>query len=194
MNNASQIYQVKCGFLQILTTEVKKKKKFNKTKNVYIASQKGVRLDGIFVTKNVINLSRENLSASEVSLLSKVLKFAPIANKIDFAMLKAGLEEYGWKLRIMWHFRNNEQSFETDRFRPKSSFNGRNKDVIIEANLSCLEERLLDIMIASKSFKHVTKEEWEASYSLKDEPSLIIKGISKGSDAVVCDREDYLKK
>ena len=66
MNNASQIYQVKCGFLKILTTEVKKKKKFNKTKNVYIASQKGVRLDGIFVTKNVINLSRENLSASEV--------------------------------------------------------------------------------------------------------------------------------
>ena len=51
MNNASQIYQVKCGFLKILTTEVKKKKKFNKTKNVYIASQKGVRLDGIFVTK-----------------------------------------------------------------------------------------------------------------------------------------------
>ena len=31
-----------------------------------------------------------------------------------------------------------------DTFRPKSSFNPRNKYVIIETYLSCLEERLLD--------------------------------------------------
>ena len=31
----------------------------------------------------------------------------------------------------MWHFRNDEQSFVIDRFRPKSSFNPRNEEVII---------------------------------------------------------------
>ena len=71
-----------------------------------IVSQAGVRLEGKFVSKNVIHLSRRNLSASEISLLSKGLKFMP--NKIDRAKLKTELEEYGRKLRLMWHFRNDE--------------------------------------------------------------------------------------
>ena len=64
-----------------------------------IASQIGVILEGKFVSKNVINLSRRNLSPSEMSLLSKGLKFVPTANKIDHAKLKTELEEYGRKLR-----------------------------------------------------------------------------------------------
>ena len=116
----------------------------------------------------------------------------PTANKIDRAKLKTELEEYGRKLRLMWHFRNDERSFVTDRFRPKSSFNPRNKDVIIETYLSCLEERLLDIEIPSKRFNNLTKEEREALYSLKDDPSIIINGTDKGSVVVVWDREDYL--
>ena len=106
-----------------------------------IASQIGVRLEGKFVSKNVINLSRRNLSVSEISLLCKGLKVVPTANKIDRAKLKTELEEHGRKLRK--HFRNHEGSFAADRFRPKSSFNPRNKDVIIETYLSCLEERFL---------------------------------------------------
>ena len=159
-----------------------------------IASQIGVRLEGKFVSKNVINLSRRNLSASEISLLSKGLKFVPTANKIDRAKLKTELEEYGRKLRLMWHFRNDERSFAADRFRPKSSFNPRNKDVIIETYLSCLEERLLDIEIPSKRFNNLAKEEQGASCSLKDDPSIIIKGAEKGSVVIVWDREDYLRE
>ena len=111
----------------------------------------------------------------------------PTANKIDRAKLKTELEEYGRKLRLMWHF-------VADRFRRKSSFNPRNKDVLIETYLSCLEERLLDIEIPSKRFNNLTKEEREALYSLKDDPSIIIKGADKGSAVVVWDREDYLKE
>ena len=48
-----------------------------------IALQKGVRLEGKFVSKIVINLSKRNLSASEVSLLSKSLNFVPTANEIS---------------------------------------------------------------------------------------------------------------
>ena len=72
-----------------------------------IASQKGIRSGGKFVSKNVINLSRRNLSASQISLLSKGLKFVRTENKIDHAKLKTELE-YGSKLRLMWHFRNDE--------------------------------------------------------------------------------------
>ena len=138
-------------------------KEGNVLKGNNIASRLGVRLEGKFVSKNEINLSRRNLSASEeISLLSKSLKFLPTANKIDRAKLKTELEEYGRKLRLMWHFRNGERSFAADRFRPKSSFNPRNKDAIIETYLSCLEERLLDIEIPSKRFNNRTKEEREA--------------------------------
>ena len=70
----------------------------------------------------------------------------------------------------------------------KSSFNPRNSDVIIEIYLSCLEERLRDIEIPSKRFNSLTKEEWEALYSLKDDPSINVKGDDKCSLVVVWDR------
>ena len=50
---------------------------------------------------------------------------------------------------------------------------------------------MLNIEISSKRFK---KEEWETLYSLKDNPSTIIKGADMGSVVVVWDREDYLKE
>ena len=58
-------------------------------------------LEGKFVSKNVINLSRRNLSTAEISLLSRGLKFVYTANKIDQAKLKRELEEYGRNLRLI---------------------------------------------------------------------------------------------
>ena len=199
INNISQTSQDECCLCKVLNTEDKRNEKRNSTENLSscekegnalkgnnIASQIRVRLEGKFVSKNVINLSRRNLSAPEVSLPSKDLKFVPTANKIDRAKLKTELEEYSRKLiRLMWHFRNDERSFVADRFRPKSSFNPRNKDAIIETYLSCLEERLLDIEIPSKRFNNLTKEEREALHSLKDDTSIIIKGADKGSVVIV---------
>ena len=52
---------------------------------------------------------------------------------------------------------------------------------IIETYLCCFEKRLLDIEIASKGYNDLTKEERDASYSLKDDPSIIIKGADKDS-------------
>ena len=99
---------------KVLKTEDKKNEKFNTKNDLYncekegnalkgnnIASQTGVRLDGKFVSKNVINLARRNLSAFEISLPSKGLRFVPRANKIDRAKLKTELEEYERKLRLM---------------------------------------------------------------------------------------------
>ena len=117
----------------------------------------------------------------------------PSPNKIDRAKLKRELEEYGRKLRLMWHFRNDERTFTAEKFKPKSSFNSRNKDAIIETYLSCLEERLLDIEIPSKRYNNLTEGELDALYNLKDDPSIIIKGVDKSSVVVVWDR-DYLKE
>ena len=57
-----------------------------------------------------------------------------------------------------------------------------------------MEERLIDIETSSKRFNNLTKKEWKALYSLKDDPSIIIKGADKGSIVIVWDRKDYLKE
>ena len=136
------------------------------------------RLEGKFVSKNVVNLSRKNLSQFEVSLLSKGLKFVPSTNKIDWAKLKRG----------------DERTFSSDKSRPKSSFNPRNKDVIIETYLSCLETRLLDTEIPSKRYNNLTKEERDSLYSFGDDSTIITKGADKGLVVVVWQREDYLQE
>ena len=107
-----------------------------------------------------------------VELLSKGLKFSPTANKSDQVKLKRELEEYGRKLRLMWYFRNDERSFSQVLFKPRSTFNPRNKDAVTEAYLSCLVERLLDIEIPSRRFNNLTKDERNATYSLKDDKSI----------------------
>ena len=114
INNVSQTSQDECCLSKVLNTEDKRNEKRNSTENLSscekegnalkgnnIASQIGVMLEGKFVSKNVINISRRNLSAPEVLLLSKGLKFVPTAKKIDCAKLKTELEEYGRKLRLM---------------------------------------------------------------------------------------------
>ena len=80
---------------------------------------------------------KESNMASKKGVRSKGVKFVPAADTIDRAKLKTELKEYRRKLRLLWPFRNDEQSFVTVRFRPKSSFNPRNQDVIIEKYLSC---------------------------------------------------------
>ena len=66
-----------------------------------ITTYKGERSESEFVSTNVINLSRRNLSETETSPLSKGLKFVPTTNKINGAKLKTELEEYRRKLRLM---------------------------------------------------------------------------------------------
>ena len=47
---------------------------------------------------------------------------------------------------------------------------------------------------SSKRFNNITKEERNALYTLRDDPTIIIKGAEKGSAVVVWDGEDYLKE
>ena len=90
---------------------------------------RGKRFEGKFVSKNVVNLSRRNLSSADSSLLSKRLEFVRNAYKINQAMLKRELGEYRRKFRLIWHFINDERPFSRKRCKLKSTFNLRNKDI-----------------------------------------------------------------
>ena len=117
------------------------------------------RLQGNFVGKNVVNLSRRNLTGSEISLLSKGLNFVPTSNTIDKAKLKMELEALGRILRLKWHFRNGENVFDLDQFEPKSYFSPHNKDAAIEVYMSSLEEKLIKIEIPKDKYNSLTSKE-----------------------------------
>ena len=61
------------------------------------------------------------------------------------ANLKTELEAIGRILRLKWHFRNEENDFGLDQFKPKASFNPHSKDVAIEIYMSSLEEKLMKL-------------------------------------------------
>ena len=152
------------------------------------------RLKGKFVSRNVVNLSKRKLSKSEILLLSKVLKFIPTSNTIDKAKLKIELEAFGRMLRLKWLFRNDEKEFNPDKFKPKSTFNPRNKDAAIEIYLSSLEEKLMSIEISKDKYNSLTREERRALFDLKNDKTIVIKGADKGSAVVVWDRDDYIQE
>ena len=77
----------------------------------------------------VVNLSKRKLSKSKISFLSKGSKFIPTSNTIDEAKLKIELEAFGRMLRLKWLFRNIEKELNPDKFKIKSTFNPRNKDL-----------------------------------------------------------------
>ena len=152
------------------------------------------RIEGKFVSKNVVNLSKRVLSTAEISLLSKGLKFIPTPNSINIAKIKENLEVFGRKLRLKWHFRNQDNFSPIDPFVEKSRFNPKS-DSMIEVYLSCLEDRIVKMAENFKpSFYNLTKEEKAALNTLRDDTSIVIKEADKGSAVVVWDREDYIKE
>ena len=151
------------------------------------------RLRGVFISKNILNLSKRILNKAEISILSKGLKFVPTPKSIDRAAIKNELEVFGRKLRLAWHFRNDENSLVWNRFRKKSNFNPKDKDAAIEIYISRLEQELLDINTNLK-YHNITREEREAINTLRNDTSIIIKEADKGSGIVVWDRDDYLKE
>ena len=151
------------------------------------------RLEGKFVSKNVVNLSNRELTEAEVSVLSKGLKFCPTAREINRAKVKEDLEQFGRRLRLKWFFRDEEKDFSTNPFRKKSSFNPKH-DVAIEMYLSVIENQIMEITEEGNNYSNLSKEELSALRGLQNDSNIIIKSADKGSGVVVWDREDYLKE
>ena len=104
------------------------------------------------------------------------------------------LEGLGRILRLKWYFRNEENQFDLDQFKPKSSLNLSNKDAAIEIYVSSLEEGFMRIEIPKDKYNNINSNELQPLYDLKNGKNVVIKGANKGSAVVVWDREDYIKE
>ena len=65
-----------------------------------VQEEENGRLTGVFVSGNVVNLSRKTLSEGEVKLLSRGLKFSPTPRDIDKGQLKADLDALKRRMRL----------------------------------------------------------------------------------------------
>ena len=152
------------------------------------------RLEGKFVADNIVNLSNKILSEDEISVLSKGLKFCPTPKEIDRAELKRDLEKFGRRMRLKWHYRNEDDDFSYSPFRPKSTFHPKNESVAIECYLSCIEEQIMSIVPEGNNYSNLSEGEKKALKTLFQDKSIVIKEADKGSAVVVWDREDYCKE
>ena len=165
-----------------------------KTDNCTSAENNSDRIEGKFVSPNVCNLSHRVLTEAEISLLTKGLKFCQTPREIDRSQLKNDLERFGRNLRLRWHFRNCEDNFSVNPFKPKSTFHPKNEDVKIEMYLSRIEEEIMAIKAEGSNFSNLSASEKEALKNLRNDNSIVIKEADKGSGVVVWDKEDYLKE
>ena len=162
--------------------------------NFKIAEQSNGRLKGYFLSENVFNLSHRQLSKAEVTLLSKGLKLCPTPITIDKSILKEDLKKFGRKLKLKWHYRNDNRIFDPNPFKHKSKFNPPKSDAAIELNLSRLEEKFLNLGPIKHSYNNLIREERQALYDLRNDTSKIIKEAGNGSVVVIWDKDDYLKE
>ena len=154
------------------------------------------RLTGKFVSNNVVNLSKKVLTESEISVLSKGLKFSPTPKELDRSQLKQDLEAFGRRLRLRWFYREEDDAPEISikSFKVPSKFNPKNVDAAIEIYLSHLEEKIMSIQSQGSNYSNLPVSEQEALRNLSSDRSIVIKPADKGSGVVVWDREDYLRE
>ena len=104
------------------------------------------------------------------------------------------MEIFGRKLRLKWHYRNDNRIFDPKTFKPKSKFNPPKGDAAIELYLSRLEEKLLNLGLIKRKYNNLTQEERKALYDLRNDTSTIKKEAGKDSVVVIWEKDDYLKE
>ena len=139
------------------------------------------RLSGYFCSETVFNLSNRVLSDAEIRVLEKRLDYAPIQRKINEPELRHGFNDFCKRMRLIWHFRDEPDTFsETPAFRPKSTWVPPKGHPCLEVFLSQVEAELFKMSSSSIRYSNIPKDERDAMRSLADDRNIVIKRADKG--------------
>jgi len=152
----------------------------------------------------IVNLSDVELTDAQIKLLEKGLKFAPTPNS-DRTVLATDIKNFGRKLRLREYFAESEDTNENSSqnegegiFRNKGKFNpprGRDKtlDLAVDSLIHVADN--LDYCDNQRSKRsNLSKQEWDAIYTLKNNRSIVIKEADKGGSVVIMNTEYYAEK
>ena len=145
--------------------------------------------------KNILNLSRHNLTSSEISLLDKGLSFIPTPKIVHTPILKAAAE-FGRKLKLQNFFYNcpwKKHEWARIPYQGKSTWIPP-EDKLEPDLLKCIADFTLEInqLTPLAQTKNITPDEYQAINSLKQNKEIIIKKADKGSATVIMDKMDYI--
>ena len=140
------------------------------------------------------------MTESEISLLSKGLKFVPKPSKPNSDDVTQSIADFSRRIKLTEFFSNNKfKNTETEKklFVPKSNWVPPDKfirnDILDE--LKSLEESISNINLRQNNeISNLNKDELKALKSLKNNKTIVIKPADKGSTTVIMDREDYIKE
>ena len=148
----------------------------------------------------VINLSSRKLTETEISLLSKGMKFTPTP-KANITELESDIQHYTRKLRLAEFFEDDEVSSSSESddcdengslVQNKSKFNPpHNRDKQLETYINFVHGHLLQPQTTKPNLK---QNENQALLSLKNDDSIVIKEADKGGAVVIMDRDYYKDK
>ena len=149
--------------------------------------------------KTAVNLSSEQLSTSEISLLCKGLTFCPLPSRPDTFQLKKDLIQFSRRLRLKEYFWDSEDDNEEDvaykLLRRASVWTPLvNRDAALESYIKLINDNIQEqIQTPRKCCRdNLTKEERQALVSLRTRTDIVIKKADKGSATVVMSRQQYV--
>ena len=150
---------------------------------------------------SVTNLSRHELSAPQLSLLEKGLKFIPSRHEVDKVKLLADLSEWERRMRLAEYFYNRDDDTKeqtkdsADKFmvKKKSTFTpNAGRDKCLDLYIDLVKDDVMGSLKKSKKI-NLTKEENSAFHELLHNEDIIIRPADKGSGIVVIDKEEYIE-
>ena len=160
----------------------------------------------------IVNLSDYNLSESEISILSKGLKFCPTPGYHEVSEVQSDLDRFHRQLRLkhFFHFREDDnlsgsqswggpssmrvdlsEGFDHPKFRNKSTWQPKGPQAL-EAFAFSNDCQLLRQTDFRRPRDNLSPSERSALKKLKNLENIIIKPANKGSAVVLQNTSDYI--
>ena len=121
-------------------------------------------------------------------------KFVTTGNKIERVKLKTELEQYEKSSGACKILKTMKDHFIYEMFRPSLHLIQGTRILLLKNFLLLQRRYYCTLVFLLKSVNNLTKEEYNSSYSLRDDSTVILKAPDTGSVVAVQYRDDYLKE
>ena len=152
----------------------------------------------------IVNLSSHTLTKSETSVLSKGLGFCPTPGAPDIGNIIQDLDVFKRKTKLNLFFSESNQDppeqnsqsgvpFEHKSFKFKSTFNPVGP-FQLETMFHSIDQDLYKLKYRQPRKKKLSKEEYKAIKSLRNNPDIIMKPADKGGAIGILDKQFYINE
>ena len=142
-----------------------------------------------------MNLSAYSPNIFELKILSKGLKFIPTL-KSDPIEIEKDILLFQRRLKLIQHFKDDGR-IQEDKFNTKAN-TGWTPNINMPNNLICfmmnVESDILNIKSKEKQYPNLTKKEFKAIKTLRDNDSIVIRKADKGGKTVILNKNNYIKE